>query len=205
MMMLDIKTLREQTAHSEAQLQRRNPELTLAPLLALDEQRRELLQQEENLRSQRNQLSKQVGELKRQGQDATAVLEASKQLAEAIKQLEADKDTLEAQQQAWLLTTPNLPHDTVPTGHSEEDNVELHRWGCELKQTPSDAPPLKEHWELATDLGWLEFERAVKVSKSRFSLFKGQGARLMSALIRFMLDVHTTQHGYTECMPPLLV
>jgi seryl-tRNA synthetase len=206
-MMLDIKTLRDTPADCEQALQRRNPTLSLAPLLALDEERRSLLQQEEILRSQRNQLSKEVGELKRAKQNADAQLEASKQVAEQIKHIEAAKNEVEEKQQQWLLEIPNLPHASVPTGRSEDDNPELHRWGCHLKQRPQEAgcPEPKEHWELATDLGWVEFERAVKISKSRFSMFQGEGARLMAALIRFMLDVHTLGYHYRECMPPLLV
>jgi len=203
MMMLDIKKIRENAALAESLLKRRSASLTIAPVLAIDEQRRVLLKEEEALRNERNALSKQVGELKKSGQDATAVLETSKQVGERIKAIEAEKEMLAAQQEAILLNTPNLPAEETPVGADETHNVEVSRWGDEFKTRPITTP--KDHWDIGETLGWLDFERGVKVAKSRFSVFRGDGAKITRALIRFMLDIHTHRFGYEEIMPPLLV
>ena len=202
-MMLDIKVIRENPELAEATLKKRSAELTIAPLLLIDERRRELLKEEEAFRNERNSLSKQVGELKKAGQDATAQLEASKHVAEQIKSIEAEKETLALQQESILLNTPNFPAETTPVGADETQNVEISRWGDEFK-TRNIASP-KDHWDIGETLGWLDFERGVKVAKSRFSVFRGEGAKITRALIRFMLDVHTHHNGYEEIMPPLLV
>ena len=203
MMMLDIKVIRENPELAEATLKKRSVKLTIAPLLSIDERRRELLKEEEAFRNERNSLSKQVGELKKAGQDATAQLEASKHVADKIKSIETEKETLAVEQEAILLNIPNFPADATPVGSDETQNVEISRWGCEFK-TRNIANP-KDHWEIGETLGWLDFERGVKVAKSRFSVFRREGAKLTRALIRFMLDVHTHRNGYEEIMPPLLV
>jgi seryl-tRNA synthetase len=175
---------------------------SIMPVLAIDKQRRVLLQEEEALRKERNELSQQVGELKRTQQDATALLEQSKIVAERIKTIEAEKETLAFEQETILLSTPNTPHPSAPVGENETQNVVVRTWGDEYKNR---CPNAVDHWEIGTTLGWLDFERGVKVAQSRFSVFKGEGARVVRALIRFMLDLHTQRHGYEEIMPPLLV
>ena len=201
--MLDIKALRQDPKTVESVLKRRNTDFSLAPLLKLDETRRHLLQEEEGLRSERNALNKEVATLKKSGESAEAVLEKAKSISERINTIEAEKEALTLQQQNILMTLPNLPHESVKDGLSEEDNEEIRRWGCELKSRPmQDVPP---HWETGTALNWIDFERGVKLAKSRFSVLRGNGALLVRALIRLMLDVHTIEHGYEELVLPLLV
>jgi seryl-tRNA synthetase len=201
--MLDLKTLRDNPEAINQALKTRNPNLNVNAIVACDKQRLQLLQEEETLRNERNTLSKQVPQAKAAGQDPTPLLERGKAVGEAIKTLEAQKLALEEQQQHALLHTPNLPSPHTPVGPNEEHNVVLRHWGCEFKNRP--ATPTLPHWELGEQLGWLDFERAVKVAESRFGAFRGQGARLQQALIRLMLDVHTQLHGYEEVAPPYLV
>lgn len=201
--MLDIKTLRQDPKGIEALLQRRNPDFSIAPVLQLDEERRQLLQEEEGLRNQRNQLNKTLATLKKEGASTEGTLEEAKAISERIKSIESEKEALSDAQDAILMRLPNLPHESVKSGVSDADNEEIRRWGCEFKTRPmTETPP---HWETGVALNWLDFERGVKVAKSRFSIFRGQGALLLRSLIRLMLDVHTTQHGYEELVLPLLV
>lgn len=200
--MLDIKRLRQEPEAVTAALQRRNADLSIDAILELDAKRRELMTQEEDLRNERNQLSQQVGKLKKAGEDATAVLEQSKQVAEQIKALDAQKSELEAEQERLLLYLPNTPAEVTPTGASEADNVEMKRWGCEFKSRPCQ--DVLNHWDSGTNLEALDFERGVKVAKSRFTVLRGDGARLNRALIQFMLDKHN-EAGYEEVAPPLIV
>lgn len=201
--MLDIKRIRKEPQAVQQALANRSPSLSVDAILALDEQRRQLLQEEEALRNERNVLSKQVGECKRTGQDATDVLERSKTVAERIKGIETAKDSLEAEQTAQLLLLPNLPSPATPVGQTEADNVLVREWGqCFLHRYTDNPVP---HYELGPQLGWLDFERGVRVAQSRFTVFRDFGARLERALIQLMLDVHTHQNGYSEISPPLLV
>lgn len=199
--MLDIKSIRDNGAEVQARLHRRHPDLNLGDLLALDVQRREITSELQAKQSLRNDASKQIGKLKAQGQDAAPIMEQMKSLADEIKALELRSRELDEQQNTLLLGFPNLPHPSVPAGAGEEENVEIRRWG-----TPRqfDFEP-RPHDELGTALGMLDFARGVKIAQSRFTLYKGMGARLERALINFMLDIHTGEHGYTEVQPPLLV
>ncbi|UCZ56957.1 serine--tRNA ligase [Desulfurispirillum indicum] len=199
--MLDIKSIRDNGAEVQARLHRRHPDLNLSDLLALDVQRREITSELQAKQSLRNDASKQIGKLKAQGQDAAPIMEQMKSLADEIKALELRSRELDEQQNTLLLGFPNLPHPSVPAGAGEEENVEIRRWG-----TPRqfDFEP-RPHDELGTALGMLDFARGVKIAQSRFTLYKGMGARLERALINFMLDIHTGEHGYTEVQPPLLV
>jgi len=201
--MLDIKALRQDPKAVETALKRRNPDFSLAPLLALDETRRHLLQEEEGLRSERNGLNKELATLKKAGENADAVLEKAKGISERINTIEAEKEALASQQQDILMNLPNLPHESVKDGLGEEDNEEIRRWGCDFKNRPM--PEVPPHWETGTALNWIDFERGVKLAKSRFSVLRGNGALIVRALIRLMLDVHTTEHGYEELVLPLLV
>lgn len=199
--MLDIKSIRDNGAEVQARLHRRHPDLNLGDLLALDVQRREITSELQAKQSLRNDASKQIGKLKAQGQDTAPIMEQMKSLADEIKALELRSRELDEQQNTLLLGFPNLPHPSVPAGAGEEENVEIRRWG-----TPRqfDFEP-RPHDELGTALGMLDFARGVKIAQSRFTLYKGMGARLERALINFMLDIHTGEHGYTEVQPPLLV
>ena len=201
--MLDIRHLREAPDVVNQGLQSRQGSLSIDDILALDVERRTLLQQEEDLRSERNQLSKQIGQLKKAGDDASQVMARSKQVANEIKQIEADKEALASRQNDALMGLPNLPDIQTPIGASEEENVEVSRWGCEFKQRPQTA--VKPHYEVGSDLGWLDTERGVKIAKSRFTALRGDIARLNRALIQYMLDVHTQYHGYEEVVPPFIV
>jgi seryl-tRNA synthetase len=200
--MLDIKQIRENPAAINAVLQRRSADLSIDAVLALDVARRDLLQQEETLRSRRNQLTQQIAQLKRAGENADALQAETRQIADDIKRLEAEKDQLAEQQKALLMMLPNLPDAQCPQGQSEADNPVVRVWGDEFKARAGQAP--KAHWDIGTELGILDFERGVKVAQSRFTLYRGFGARLERALIQLMLDVHG-QHGYEEVLPPFLV
>ena len=198
--MLDIRYLRGHTDIAEAALARRNSELTLGDFKLLDQQRRMLLTESESLKALKNSVSDEISKVK----DKSAVqdkIAEMKEVSAKIKLLEDQLKEVEERFTSLLMTLPNLPHPDTPVGKSEDDNVEVRRNG-----TPREfdfAP--KPHWELGEELGILDFERAVKITGARFSLLKGAGARLERALINFMLDLHTTRHGYTEVLPPFLV
>ncbi|MDH4380073.1 MAG: serine--tRNA ligase [Vampirovibrionales bacterium] len=200
--MLDIRWIRQDAEAVNAGLKRRSLHLSVDAIVALDNQRLALLQEEETLRSQRNALSKEVGQRKSKGENADELMAQTKAIAERIKILEADKDALEVQQNALLLDIPNIPSMQSPVGADENANVEVRRWGDELKnRAPKDA---LAHWDLGPAMGMLDFERGVKVAQSRFTLQRGWGAKLSRALINFMLDTHEGL-GYEELRPPYLV
>jgi seryl-tRNA synthetase len=170
-------------------------------LAALDKERRAVLPTVENLKRDRNQAGEQIAKAKRAGEDASALLEANKARAEEIKGLDASLEAIEAERQQLLLRLPNVPHASVPVGKSAEDNQVVRQHG----QPPAFDFEPKPHWELGAALGILDFERAARMSGARFSVLMGAGARLARALIDFMLDLHTREHGYTEVEPPFLV
>jgi seryl-tRNA synthetase len=170
-------------------------------VLSLDEQRRQTLVQVEDLKRQRNEASQQVAKLKRSGEDASELIERTRAMGDEISQLDERIREIDAALQGVLAEIPNVPHDSVPVGADEEANVETARWG-EPRQFTFD---VKSHWEIGEALKLIEFERGVKVSGSRFYVLRGAGARLERALISFMLDMHTQQHGYEEIFPPFLV
>jgi seryl-tRNA synthetase len=155
----------------------------------------------EGLKREQNSAADEVARVKRQGQDASPIFAANKARAQQIKQLEIQLDAIQYQRTALLLTMPNLPHASVPAGKSADDNVEVRRAG---EPRAFDFEP-KPHWDLGPALGILDFERATRMSGARFSVLLGAGARLARALINFMLDLHTGEHGYTEVEPPFLV
>ena len=173
----------------------------LEQLATLETRRRRLIPEIEGLKREQNAAGDEVARVKRQGQDATHLFAASKARGQQIRQLEIQLEQTEHQRTSLLLTLPNLPHESVPVGRSAEENQEVRRHG-----TPRafDFEP-KPHWDLGVALGILDFERATRMSGSRFSVLMGKGARLARALINFMLDVHTTEHNYTEAEPPFLV
>jgi seryl-tRNA synthetase len=173
----------------------------LEQLATLETRRRRLIPEVEGLKREQNAAGDQVARAKRQGQDASAIYGANKARAQQIRQLEIQVDQVEHQRSALLMTLPNLPHASVPVGAAAADNPEVRRHG---DPPQFDFEP-KAHWDLGPALGILDFERATKMSGSRFSVLLGAGARLARALINFMLDLHTREHGYTEVEPPFLV
>jgi seryl-tRNA synthetase len=173
----------------------------LQQLATAESHRRRLIPQIESLKREQNTAGDQVARAKRQGEDASHLFEASKQRAQKIKQLEFELDTAERQRTVVLETLPNLPHASVPIGKSAADNVVVRTWG---EPRGFDFEP-KAHWDLGPELGIIDFERATKISGTRFAFLIGAGAQLERALINFMLSLHANEHGYTEVQPPFLV
>lgn len=200
--MLDLKMLRKELSEVKKRLQHRNEDISgLDKIQELDEQRLKLLQQGEALKNQRNRVSQEVARRKRSGEDAQELIEQMRNVGDEIKAIDDQLREIEASIREVLLSLPNLPHESVPIGQGEEDNVPVRYWG-EKRDFPFSPKP---HWELGQALGWLDFERASKVTGSRFVFYKGLGARLERALYNFMMDLHTTQHGYVEMIPPYMV
>ena len=173
----------------------------LEQLATLESHRRRLIPQVEGMKREQNAAGDEVARVKRQGGDARPIFEANKTRAQKIKQMEIELDSTELQRARLLSTIPNLPHQSVPDGTSAADNVVVRSWGT---QRAFDFEP-KAHWDLGTQLGILDFERATKISGSRFAVLMGAGAQLERALINFMLSLHSNEHGYTEVEPPFMV
>ena len=173
----------------------------LDALAALDAERRTLIPKVEELKRQQNASGEDVARAKKAGEDVSHLFAANKARGAEIKALEAELDALETRRKAILLTIPNLPHETVPVGTSAADNVEVRKWG----EPPAFDFEPKSHAELGAALGILDFERAARMSGARFAVLSGAGARLSRALISFMLDLHTREHGYREFDPPFMV
>lgn len=199
--MLDIKLVRNNPELIREAVKKRGEEIDLDGFLKLDEKRRELLYEVEQLKSQRNTVSQEIGRLKQQGLDAEDKILLMREVSQKIKDMDEEIKEVEKEIGEFLLTIPNIPHETVPVGESEEDNVEVRRWG-EPRKFDFEA---KAHWDIGEDLGILDFGAASKMTGSRFALYKGLGARLERALINFMLDLHITEHGYKEIFPPFIV
>jgi seryl-tRNA synthetase len=179
----------------------RGAALDLDAFRALDKERRELITANEQRKAQRNKASEQIARLKKEKQNADALIAEMKQVSETIKISDVRIDELDAQQRELLLTIPNIPHSSVPVGKSAADNVEVRRWGAPPK---FDFTP-KPHWEVGEAAGILDLPAATKITGARFAVYKSWGARLERSLANFFLDVHTREHGYTEILPPFLV
>lgn len=200
--MLDVKLLRNQLDEVREKLKHRGEDISGLDVFAdLDARRRELLQESEQLKNRRNTVSKEIARKKKQKEDASLEIAEMRQVGDRIKELDQELRRVEEELEAVLLTLPNIPHESVPVGDSEEDNVPVRHWG----EIPEFSFEPKPHWELARELDLLDFERAGKVTGSRFVFYKGAGARLERALMNFMLDLHIDQHGYTEMIPPYMV
>jgi seryl-tRNA synthetase len=201
--MLDIRKIRENPDLFRERLGRRNAgdELLIAQVLQLDEKRRKLLQENEALKAERNKASKEIGGLKAKGGDVAEKSAQMKAVGEQIAALDRELTMLETEQTDLLLRIPNAPHDSVPIGKTAADNRIERVIG---EPANFDFQP-KPHWEIATQLGLLDLEAATKISGSGFIVYRGQGAKLQRALINFLLNLHTTEHGYTEISPPFLV
>lgn len=198
--MLDMKFVRENPEAVLAGLQKRGSALTLDDFLALEKKRREVLTEVEALKSRRNTVSQEISRLKKAKEDAEALILEMRSVGEKISELDETVRQVEAELKEILLSIPNLPHASVPVGRDEADNPELRRVG----EVPSFSFEPKAHWDLGEELGILDFERGAKVTGARFTFYRGLGARLERALINFMLDVHTREHGYTEFFPPFI-
>lgn len=200
--MLDLKFLRDNLEEITQKMQHRGEDLTeLNKFAETDQLRRELIVQTEQLKEKRNEVSQQISQLKREKKDANHLIKEMREVGEQIKSLDEKLRTLEETFKHILLSIPNIPHESVPIGETEDDNVEVRKWG-ELPQFDFEPKP---HWEIADQLSILDFERAGKVTGSRFVFYKGLGARLERALFNFMLDLHVDEHGYEEMLPPYLV
>ena len=199
--MLDIKLVRNEPEKIINGLAKRGITVSLDDFLQLDEKRRAILVEVEQLKNKRNTVSKEVGRLKAQKQDAAELIAEMQQVGDKIQQLDEEIRTIEEKLNQFLLLLPNIPHESVPVGKDETENKEIRKWG-EPRQF--DFEP-KSHDEIGTQLGIMDFERAAKISGARFVVMKNWGARLERALINFMLDLHTKEHGYEEVFPPFLV
>jgi seryl-tRNA synthetase len=200
--MLDIKYLRANFEEVKSTLKHRGEDLTdFGKFEDLDTRRRDLIVQTEQLKSRRNEVSGQVAALKRDKQDADHLILEMREVGDKIKDIDDELRVVEETLEQLLLSIPNIPHESVPVGETEEDNVEIKKWG----ETRDFGFEPKPHWDVADQLGILDFEKAGKVTGSRFVFYKGLGARLERALISFMLDLHVDEHGYTEVLPPYIV
>jgi seryl-tRNA synthetase len=199
--MLEIKFVRENFDRVETAMANRGETIDLTVFNTADAQRREVLGEIEGLRHRRNVVSDQIAELKKAGQNADDMVTEMREVSTRIKTLEKALNDSEATVQSLLMRIPNLPHDSVPVGRDENDNPEVKRVGT----PPAFGFPVKAHWDIGKDLNILDFERAAKITGARFPLYLGNGALLERALINFMLDLHTGQHGYTEVLPPFMV
>lgn len=200
--MLDVKLLRTEFDKVEQALKNRGASLELvAGFPALDQKRREVIYETEQLKNRRNTVSQEVAKLKKSGGDAEALIVEMREVGDRIKALDDELRELDVRVDEMTLSIPNIPSETVPVGASEEDNVEIRRVG----DVPAFGFEPKAHYDIATELGILDFERAAKVTGSRFTFYRGLGARLERALISFMMDLHSDKHGYEEILPPYIV
>lgn len=199
--MLDIKRIRNNPEEIIEALKKRRGEYPIQKLLDTDEKRREVIQKVESMKAEQNKLSKQVPQMKKNGEDTTELFKNLKKLSDDIKSMDDDLKNIDEEIREYLMEIPNTPNKDVPVGLDDTENLEMRKWG-EPRKFDFD---IKAHWDLGVDLDILDFERATKISKSRFSVFKGKGARLERALMNFMVDIHTDKQGYTEMNTPVLM
>ena len=199
--MLDIKRIRNNPEEIVEALKKRRGEYPIQKLLDTDEKRREVIQKVESMKAEQNKLSKQVPQMKKNGEDTTELFKNLKKLSDDIKYMDDDLKNIDEEIREYLMEIPNTPNKDVPVGLDDTENLEMRKWG-EPRKFDFD---IKAHWDLGVDLDILDFERATKISKSRFSVFKGKGARLERALMNFMVDLHTDKQGYTEMNTPVLM
>ncbi|MCX6592082.1 MAG: serine--tRNA ligase [Acidobacteria bacterium] len=198
--MHDLSFFRGHLDVAAERLRTRGVELDLSSFRQLDSERRSAITESETLKAERNTLSQEVGKRKKAGEDTEALQAQVRQMADRMTALDERVKLLDAQFQEILVAIPNLPHESVPVGKSADDNVEVRREGTAAAM---DFKP-KPHWDLGVDLGILDFDRAAKITGARFAVYMGLGAKLERALINFMLDTHTNEHGYTEVLPPFM-
>jgi seryl-tRNA synthetase len=199
--MHDLSYFREHLDVFADMAKKRGADLDLDGFRALDKERRELITATEQLKAQRNKASEEIARLKKEKQKADVLIAEMKQVSDRIKVADERINQLDARQRELLLTIPNVPHTSVPVGHSAADNVEVRRWGT----PPKLDFPAKPHWEVGERAGILDLASATKITGARFAVYKGWGAKLERALANFFLDMHAREHGYTEILPPFLV
>jgi seryl-tRNA synthetase len=208
--MLDITVFRNNPDAVRTALRNRNADASIVDrVIEADERRRKLLAEMERLKHEKNKASESIPKLKKEGKDVSAIVTEMREVGDRIKALEGEVETAETALSDLVRTIPNAPHESVPVGKSADENKVVRAWGEGKVQPPDYQPapfafPAKAHWDLATDLGIVDFERAVKIAGSRFVLMSGLGARLERALMNFMLDLHTGEHGYREMLPPFI-
>ncbi len=198
--MLDIKMIRENPDKVNELLKRRNPELSIDAILEVDEERRQIQTKADELRAKRKSESQKIGMMKKNGENTDTIQEEVRVLGDEIKALEEKQVELDEKQRDMLLRTPNIPDETTPIGASDADNVEVSKWGEPTKFNFE----FKAHWDLCEEKNIVDFERGVKLSQSRFTLYRGKGARLERAVINFFLNEHTEKQGYEEILPPFM-
>ncbi|WP_010246627.1 serine--tRNA ligase [Acetivibrio cellulolyticus] len=199
--MLDIKLIRSNPDILKKALLKRKDSFDVNQILSLDEKRRQILVEVEQLKNKQNSDSKMVPIYKKEGKDVAPLMEEMKNLSDKIKTLDYQVKDIDDELVKILLTIPNIPNSTVPDGDTDDDNVEIRKWG-EPKKFNFEP---KAHWDIGEKLGILDFSAAAKVTGARFTFYKGLGARLERSLMNFMLDLHTGKHGYTEVFPPFMV
>ena len=198
--MLDIKLIRENPEKINELLKRRNSDLSIDEVIKIDEERRKIQTQADELRAKRKNESQKIGLMKKNGENTDSIQEEVRKLGDEIKELEEKQNELDAKQRNVLLHIPNTPDETTPVGTSEDDNVVVYTWG---EPTEFGFEP-KAHWDICEEKNLVDFERGVKLSQSRFTLYRGKGARLERAIINFFLDQHTENEGYEEILPPFM-
>jgi seryl-tRNA synthetase len=198
---LDLKLVRNNRALVEEALRKRGDQINLDPLYQLDEERRRLLTEVEQMKAKRNAVTQEVAKKKQAKEDAEELILEMRNLGDEIKGIDERVKVIEEELDNLLLTIPNIPHPSVPEGLTDQDNVEVRSWG----DIPKFEYEPKAHWDIGESLGILDFPAASKVTGSRFAIYKGKGASLERALINFMLDTHINQHGYEEVFPPFIV
>ncbi len=199
--MLDLKYIRNNIETIKTMLKNRNNDLDISVFESIDAERREKLSEVEALRSRRNTVSEEIAVMKKNGEDASSLISDMKEVSARIKEIETGMGEIQEKLDQLVMVIPNVPHETVPVGRDENDNPVVRIWG---EKRDFDFEPLS-HWDIGENLGILDFNRAAKLAGARFALYKGAGSRLERALINFMLDIHTTEHGYTEILPPFMV
>ena len=198
--MLDIKLIRENPEKINELLKRRNPDLSIDEVIAIDEERRKIQTKADELRAKRKSESQKIGLMKKNGENTDKIQEEVRVLGDEIKEFEEKQTELDAKQKDILLHIPNIPDETTPIGASDADNVEVYKWG-EPRKFDFE---FKAHWDLCEEKNLVDFERGVKLSQSRFTLYRGKGSRLERAIINFFLDYHTEQQDYEEILPPFM-
>ncbi len=199
--MIDIKLIRSNPEIVKKAMEKRKEKFDINVLLELDEKRRELLVKVEQLKNKQNTDSKLIPQYKKEGRDTSSLMEEMKVLSESIKELDIQVKSIDDDIDKIMLTIPNIPNETVPSGDTDADNIEVRKWG---EPSKFDFEP-KAHWDIGESLDILDFAKAGKVTGARFTFYKGLGARLERSLMNFMLDLHTEKHGYTEVFPPFMV
>ena len=199
--MLDIKILRTEPEKIREALKKRNNDLDITPAIELDKQRRELLQEVEQRKAKQNEITKQIPAMKKNGENTDEIFAEMRKLSEGIKEDDAKISEIDEQLRAFMLKIPNIPNAEVPVGADDSENVEIRRFS-QPRKFDFEAKP---HWDIGTGLDILDFDRGAKIAGSRFTVYKGLGARLERAVIQFFLNTHTEESGYTEIFPPYMV